>query len=156
MTLNRHLSKNFSLREMLVSETAVRFNFTEQFEPPVAVIHNLEQLCLKILQPLRDSLQYPIHVNSGYRCQRTNSSIGGSSKSQHLTGHAADIEDFKNGNEYLLRKIIELKLPFDQIINEFGYRWVHVSYDPKRNRRQVLEAVKDAQFKTVYKTLRIG
>ncbi len=155
MPANRQLSKNFSLREMLVSESAARFNFTEQYEPPEAVIKNLEQLCIKILQPLREALKYPIHVNSGYRCPRTNASIGGASKSQHLTGHAADIEDFKNGNEYLLRKIVELKLPFDQIINEFGYKWVHVSYDPKRNRRQVLEAVKNAQHKTVYKPLKI-
>jgi zinc D-Ala-D-Ala carboxypeptidase len=155
MIQNRALSKNFSLREMLVSETAARFNFTEQYEPPPAVVKNLEQLCLKILQPLRDSLKYPIHVNSGYRCPRTNTSIGGASKSQHLTGHAADIEDYQNGNEYLLRKIVELKLPFDQIINEFGFKWVHVSFDPKRNRRQILEAVKDKNHKTVYKTLKL-
>lgn len=156
MIPNRQLSKNFSIRELIVSETAARFNFTEQYEPPTAVIKNLEQLCIKILQPLRESLKYPIHVNSGYRCPRTNASIGGASKSQHLTGHAADIEDFKNGNEYLLRKIVELKLPFDQIINEFGYKWVHVSFDPKRNRRQVLEAVKNAQHKTVYRPLKIS
>ncbi len=149
------LSKNFSLRELLVSETAARFNFTEQYEPSEAVIKNLEQLCINILQPLREALKYPIHVNSGYRCPRTNASIGGASKSQHLTGHAADIEDFKNGNEQLLRKIVELKLPFDQIINEFGYKWVHVSYDPKRNRRQVLEAVKDANQKTVYRVIKL-
>jgi zinc D-Ala-D-Ala carboxypeptidase len=153
MPSNRQLTKNFSLRELLVSETAARFNFTEQYEPPEAVVKNLELLCIKILQPLRDALKYPIHVNSGYRCHRTNTSIGGAAKSQHLTGHAADIEDFKNGNEYLLRKIVEMKLPFDQIINEFGYQWVHVSFDPKRNRRQVLEAVKDVKHRTVYKAL---
>lgn len=155
MPSNRQLTKNFSLRELLVSETAARFNFTEQYEPPEAVVKNLEQLCIKILQPLRDVLKYPIHVNSGYRCPRTNTSIGGAARSQHLTGHAADIEDFKNGNEYLLHKIVELKLPFDQIINEFGYQWVHVSFDPTRNRRQVLEAVKDTQHKTVYRTLKL-
>lgn len=156
MPANRPLSKNFSLRELLVSETAARFNFMEQYEPPAVVVKNLEQLCIKILQPLRDALKYPIHVNSGYRCPRTNTSIKGAAKSQHLTGHAADIEDFKNGNEFLLRKIVELKLPFDQIINEFGYKWVHVSFDPKRNRKQVLEAVKNTQNKTVYKPLKIN
>jgi hypothetical protein len=55
----------------------------------------------------------------------------------------------------LLRRILELELPFDQLINEFNFAWVHVSFDPKRNRRQVLEAVKDKNFKTVYKTIKL-
>lgn len=155
MKPNRPLTKNFSLHEMLVSETAARFNFVEQYDPPDSAIEHLEQLCSKILQPLRDSLKYPIHINSGYRCMRVNASIGGASKSQHLTGHAADVDDFKNGNEFLLRRILELELPFDQLINEFNFAWVHVSFDPKRNRRQVLEAVKDKNFKTVYKTIKL-
>lgn len=152
MIPNRSLSSNFSLREMLVSQTAVRKGFTEQFEPSEEVIANLEALCKNILQPLRDALGHPIHVNSGYRCLRVNKDIGGAPKSQHLTGHAADIEDFKNGNEQLLRKIVELQLPFDQIINEFSYQWVHVSFDPQKHRRQVLEAVKE-DGRTVYKPL---
>jgi hypothetical protein len=36
------------------------------------------------------------------------------------------------------------------MIDEFGFRWVHVSYDPARNRRDVLQAVKDAKGKTIY------
>ena len=156
MIANKPLTKNFSLHEMLVSETAARLGYDEQYKPSVTVVKNLEGLCKNILQPLRDSLKSSVRINSGYRCLRVNTLIGGASKSQHLTGHAADIQDLKNGNEYLLRKIVELKLPFDQIINEFGYKWIHVSFDPKRNRRQLLEAVKDKNSKTVYKTLKLS
>lgn len=67
-----------------------------------------------------------------------------------MTGQAADIIDLTHGNEYLLKKIKELNLPFDQLIDEFGFRWVHVSYDPSRNRRQILQAQKDAKGKTIY------
>lgn len=155
MILNRQLTKNFWLNEMLVSQTAARLGFTEQTKPSDKVIKNLELLCINILQPLRDAIKTPVHVNSGYRCLRVNTSIGGATKSQHLIGQAADIEDFKNGNEFLLRKIVELKLPFDQIINEFNYQWVHVSYDPKRRRKQVLEAVKDKNFRTVYRAIQL-
>lgn len=155
MISNRPLTRNFSLHEMLVSETAARFNFAEQFDPREDIVDNLEQLCLNVLQPLRDAIECPIHVNSGYRCPRVNASIGGAARSQHLTGHAADVDDFKNGNSFLLKKIIELELPFDQVINEFNFAWVHISYDPKRNRRQILEAVKDKKFKTVYKPLKL-
>ena len=154
MIPNSLLTKNFSLHEMLTSQAAARFGFDEQFDPPKQVVRNLELLCANTLQPLRDAIKASVHVNSGYRCLRVNSFIGGASKSQHLTGHAADIEDFKNGNEFLMRKILELKLPFDQIINEFNFQWVHVSFDPKRNRKQVLEAVKDKNFKTIYRPLK--
>ena len=155
MIPNRRLTKNFWLHEMLVSQTAARFGFTEQFDPSDKVVSSLELLCVNILQPVRDAIKTPVHVNSGYRCLRTNTSIGGAAKSQHLVGQAADIEDFKNGNEFLLRKIVEMKLPFDQIINEFNYQWVHVSFDPNRRRKQVLEAVKDKNFRTVYRTIKL-
>src|SRR5688572_24778844 len=152
MIANRPLSKNFFLHEMLASQTAVRMGYTEQFEPPESVVINLEALCKNILQPLRDALGHSLRVSSGFRCHRVNIDIGDATKSQHVTGHAADIEDFEDGNEQLLRKIVELRLPFDQVINEFGYQWVHVSFDPSRARKQVLEAVKQ-NGKTVYKEI---
>ena len=155
MITNSPLTKNFSLHEMLISQAAARFSFTEQFESPALVVKNLELLCTNILQPLRDAINTPVHVSSGYRCPRVNTFIGGATKSQHLTGHAADIQDFQNGNEFILRKIVELGLPFDQIINEFDFQWVHVSFDPARNRKEVLEAIKDENFKTVYRKIQI-
>jgi zinc D-Ala-D-Ala carboxypeptidase len=151
MIPNEQFTPNFSLHELLVSETAARFGFDEQYNPPPAVVNNLRLLAVNVLQPLRNAVGYAVHVNSGYRCLRVNTSVGGAPSSQHLTGHAADIQDLTNGNEFLLKKIVELKLPFDQVINEFGYKWVHVSYDAKRSRQIVLAAVKDKNFKTVYR-----
>ena len=62
------------------------------------------------------------------------------------------IRDGKWSNyfEKLFKKIKALKLPFDQMIDEFGFRWVHVSYDLKRQRGQILQAKKDAKGKTIY------
>jgi len=151
MLPNRAFTKNFWLHEMIASQSATRFGFTEQFTPPDDVVRNLEALCKHVLQPLRDAIKSPIAVSSGYRCQRVNALIGGAQRSQHLTGHAADIQDFKHGNEFLFRKIIELKLPFDQIINEFNFDWVHVSYDTKGNRRKITEAYKDQNGITKYR-----
>jgi len=150
MIPNQQFTPNFSLHELLVSETAARKSFNEQFEPTPQVVENLRNLCIHVLQPLRDHLGYAVHVNSGYRCTRVNTLIGGVPSSQHLTGHAADIQDFTNGNEHLLKKIVELNLPFDQVINEFNYQWVHVSYDATHNRHVVLAATKDTNSKTVY------
>lgn len=43
------------------------------------------------LQRLRDIVGEPIVVNSGCRCAAHNAEMGGSPKSQHLLGKAADI-----------------------------------------------------------------
>jgi zinc D-Ala-D-Ala carboxypeptidase len=146
---NQVFTRNFSLSEFLVSDTAARRGITEQNNPPQDVVDSLRALTLTILQPLRDALGYPISVTSGYRCLRLNTEIKGAKNSQHIYGQAADIIDHTNGNEYLFKKIIELKLPFDQLINEFNYQWVHVSYKAQP-RGTVLAASKNARNKTVY------
>ncbi len=148
MTPNIQFTPNFSLQELLL--TSNRKFDEEQYNPPSEIIENLKALCVNVLQPLRDALGTPVNLNSGYRCPSLNRAIGGAKNSQHMTGQAADIVDFTNGNEYLFKKIKELNLPFDQIIDEFNFRWVHVSYDPSRNRRQTLQAQKDANGKTIY------
>jgi hypothetical protein len=135
------LSNNFSLAEMLESQTARRKGITEQFAPPQEVIDNLVQLCTHVLQALRDAVAKPITISSGYRCAKLNRAIGGAAKSQHILGQAADVVANWMSNAELFHKIQELNLPFDQLIWEFGTKdepaWVHISYGP-RHRRQVL------------------
>jgi zinc D-Ala-D-Ala carboxypeptidase len=137
------LSKNFSLAEMLESQTATRFGVSEQFRPSKIVVDNLTLLCTHILQPLRDKLGTPIRISSGYRHKRTNELVGGASTSQHVRGQAADLisADPNVSNATIFETIQRLNLPFDQLIWEFGTKlnpsWVHVSYG-ERHRRQVL------------------
>ncbi len=150
MVADIKFTPNFSLHELLTTEHR-QFD-DEQYNPPTAVIENLRALSINILQPLRDALGTPIKVNSGYRCPSLNNAIKGAVNSQHMTGQAADIIDLVNGNASLFRKIKELNLPFDQMIDEFGFRWVHVSYDPVRHRKAILQAIKDANGRTVYIT----
>ena len=141
MIEDKQLSKNFSLYEFLHSQAASRFKVTEQFEPPQEVVNNLTNLCREVIQPLRSAVDTPLTVSSGYRCPKVNGLVGGQAKSQHLTGQAVDLICPGKGNAYLFNKIIELKLPFDQLIWEFGTDkepdWVHVSFGP-RNRKQIL------------------
>lgn len=146
---NRLLTKNFSLHEMLISPVAVRKGIEAQFNPDAEIINNLKLLCENVLQPLRDAIGRPILVNSGYRAPELNKLIGGSTQSQHMFGMAADIEDLVGGNQFLFNKIIELDLPFDQLIDEFDFSWIHISYDPAKNRKKILKAVRE-NGKTVY------
>ncbi len=45
---------------------------------------------IEALQTLRDRLEQPIFIHSGYRCPKHNKTVGGRPKSQHLFGKAAD------------------------------------------------------------------
>lgn len=141
------LSKNFTLVEMTRSEAATRGGFDNT--PPPDAVENLRALCTQVLQPLRDAMGRPMRVNSAYRGPDANRAVGGSTSSQHMTGEAADIEFDGFDNTALAQKIVDMKLPFDQLIAEFvdpavpGSGWVHVSHKrggPQRG--QVLRAVR--------------
>ncbi len=130
--------KYFSIAELTKSATASRKGIDNR--PDDKVRKNLTLLVEKILDPLREAWGGPIIVTSGYRCGKLNRAVGGATKSQHMLGQAADIRtviDTPVANKLLFDKIQELKLPFDQLIDEYGYNWVHVSYS-SRHRRQIL------------------
>ncbi|MBS7381935.1 MAG: hypothetical protein KIG72_11800, partial [Bradymonadales bacterium] len=68
---------------------------------------------------------------------------GGATRSQHLTGEAADLATgSRDSNKRLYNLVIQLKntqgFKFDQLINEYNYSWVHVSYSKNQARFQEL------------------
>ena len=133
------LSDNFTLNEMIRSNTAVRLNIDQT--PSQLVIDNLRALCVNTLEPLRYLVKQPINVNSGYRSERLNKAVKGSKTSQHLIGQAADITVSSMPIEYLFKLIINSDIPFDQVIQEFD-TWIHISFNPLGNRNQALRAIK--------------
>ncbi len=92
--LSMKLSPNFQLKELLRSDKAERDEELkrEQENPPDEVVENLRYVVEKVLQPLRTGLDFPIRLNSGYRCPGVNKAVGGSSTSQHCLGEAADLD----------------------------------------------------------------
>lgn len=127
----------FTIDELCHSDTADGM-LIDNSCPSDVIRENLEALVGNILDPLREAWGKPIRVTSGYRCQKLNRLVGGAATSQHLYGQAADITvGGRSDNKRLFGLVRSLGLPFDQLIDENGYRWVHVSYSP-RNRRQVL------------------
>ena len=59
---------------------------------PEEYYNNVQEL-MDNLEVIREHFGgiYPIRINSGYRTPEYNKSVGGASKSQHLTASAADI-----------------------------------------------------------------
>ena len=130
--------KYFTFRELTHSNTADAKGIDNT--PSSAIKVALKMLVDNVLDPLREAWGAPIIVTSGYRCPRLNQVVGGAKSSQHMKGEAADIRtlsDKPEDNKRLFLLIIKLGLPFDQLIDERNYNWIHVSYGPL-NRRQVL------------------
>lgn len=100
---------------------------------------NLQQLIDNVLNPAREAYGQPIFVSSGYRSPAVNKAVGGVSNSQHMKGQAADLQT-RQGTQAnrALFNIIKRQGNFDQLINEYNYSWVHVSYNPNGNRGQIL------------------
>lgn len=135
------LSTHFTLHELLASQTATRKSITEQFDPPGEIIDNLKFLCANLLEKLRVlNGSKPLILSSGYRCPRLNKAIGGVKNSQHIQGQAADV-DFgsKQANKDFFDQIKKSDIVFDQLLNEFGFSWVHISLKKDGNRQQVLD-----------------
>lgn len=134
--------KHFSIAEFERSETAAARGIDNR--APVIVRRRIEALVDNVLDPLREAWGHAVIVTSGYRCPVLNRTVGGASNSQHMSGEAADIRAAtgrRADNRALMRLIVTLGLPFDQMIWEKGDAtgpdWVHVSYGP-RNRRQII------------------
>ena len=128
--------KYFTIKELCKSSTATQKGIDNT--PNSEIVSNLEQLVDKILDPLREKYGKPVRVNSGYRCEKLNKAVGGSNTSQHKYGLAADITaGSRLENKKLFALIQQLNLPFDQLIDEKNYSWIHVSIS-KNPRKQVL------------------
>ncbi len=130
--------KHFTMNEMTRSSTAKRYGIDNT--PTEEQKACLKALVEKVLDPLREAWGAPIIVDSGYRCPRLNKIVKGSSTSQHLLGQAADIHTVKDTpaeNKKLFQLIQKFNLPYDQLIDEYGYNWIHISYGP-RHRRIIL------------------
>lgn len=133
--------KYFSIAELTHSDTANARGIDNT--PSKEAVENMTALINNCLDPLREAYGSPITVNSGYRGPALNKAVGGATKSQHMTGEAADLSTgSRTTNKNLYNLVIQLKnnngFKFDQLINEYNYSWVHVSYSRSRTRYQEL------------------
>lgn len=139
--------KYFSLAEMCRSDKARQYGIKNT--PNQEQVDNLILLINNVLDPLREAYGKPINVSSGFRSVALNAKVGGVSNSQHLYGQAADIVVYvknangenvvsKEENKKLFILAQELRLPFDQLIDEYNFQWVHISFSKSRCRRQII------------------
>ena len=124
-----------------ISENFDYSEFNAPDDPKVR--KNIAALVLNVLQPLRNAIQKPIVITSGYRNPEKNKEVKGVPNSKHLTGQAADFVVSGDLSD-TFNTILDLGLSFDELIlyragarSKSGH--LHLAYiDPKKNRKKVI------------------
>ena len=148
----QRISKHISYEEATKSLTAIRLGIDNT--PNAEQIRAMQIVASNIFEPVREWLKLPIKINSFFRSEKLNVKIGGSKTSDHCKGFAIDVDCVNNA---LIFDYIKNNLVFSQLIWEFGNNdqpdWVHFSFVPGNNKKQVLRASKSSAGKTIYTTI---
>ena len=141
------MNLNFKISELVHSDIANMYHIDNK--PTLEHLDNMLNLIFYVLQPLRDKLGCPVYITGGYRSHALWQKLKDLGKnpaknSQHLEGKAVDIQVH---DKYLheVFEIIKKELPFDQLLYEYdtqGNRWIHVSYNHLKNRKQAIDNYK--------------
>lgn len=128
------MTLNFSISELIYSDTAIKHNINNM--PDLKALDNLLNLIFYILQPIRDKFGI-ITVTSGYRSFMVNKLVNGVANSNHLYGCAADIiprqATFKQVYDFVVNN-----LNYDEcyIEQSNGKKWLHLAYRKNNNRKK--------------------
>lgn len=129
-----NLTPNFTLEELTHTDhreldntpTTAEKCIIDGKEVMVNAYENLPRLA-NFLEQLKVILGgKPIMVNSAFRSESVNTSVGSKNTSDHRRGCAADIRVPGMTPDEVTKAIINSDLPYQQVIREFD-RWTHVA-----------------------------
>lgn len=132
------ISKHISYSEATKSNTAIRNGIKN--EPNAEQLANMKLVAEKCFEPLREWYAKPIRINSFFRCEALNKLVKGSPTSQHtsINGSAIDMDAGSKEENQKIFEWCKANIKFDQLINEYDFSWVHISYNKDNNRNQIL------------------
>ena len=132
--MSEKITDNFRLHE---------FRCKDGTDVPEELMDNVRLLC-ENLQVLRDHIQKPIRVISGYRSPKYNRRIGGARRSQHMTAKAADIKVSGMSPKEVKDVIVDLIKQGKMHSGGIGLYTTFTHYDVRgRNARWYGKGVKD-------------
>lgn len=118
------LSEHFRFYEM--TRTDVRSLLETNRKEACSFSGDLTKVCLQLLEPIREKVDAPVIVTSGFRGKTLNKAVGGSKYSQHMRGEAADIFVPGLALTRLFGIILEeMNLEYHQLLLEYGC--IHIS-----------------------------
>ena len=149
-TCNPMYTPHFAEHEFTDSATARKYGIGNIPTPEAKT--NLRSLCENTLEPLREEINLPVVITSGYRNRALNELVThhSNSTSQHMSGRAADLYIGEaQGSSGLSRRerLIEAfrliitsdKIDYDQVI--LYPTFIHVSYVSRdKNRHRITKA----------------
>jgi zinc D-Ala-D-Ala carboxypeptidase len=144
------ISKYISYAEATKSNTAIKYGIDNT--PNKDQLKAMQLVATEVFDKVREHFGVPIAITSFLRVESLNRKIGGAKNSQHVDGQAIDIDAdvFGGVTNKQIYDFIRDNLDYDQLINEFDYSWIHVSYvSNESNRNRQLAAVK-SNGKTAY------
>ena len=150
-----NLTRNFTLQEMIKSDTAIRKGIDNN--PNADQVEKLKKLCENVLQPVRDHFGR-VKVTSGFRSPELCVAIGSSVNSQHAKAEACDFEVLGVDNAEVADWVYK-NCQTDQLILEFytpgepQSGWIHASWVEFQPRAQYLRAYRDENKKVQYKPI---
>lgn len=130
------ISKHITVEEATNSPTALRLKIIN--EPSPSQLEAMKVVAVMLFEPLREWYGKPIKINSFFRCDTLNTAVGGAKNSQHAKGEAIDISAGSKEENKKLFDHVKANFVFDQLINEYDYSWVHISYKVGMNRNQTI------------------
>jgi len=144
----KRISKHISYKEAVGSNYAKQKGIKNK--PNEEQVENMKLLAEEVFEPLREWVDAPIKVNSMFRSLELNTALKGSKTSSHMKGEAMDITSMGGKSNLEMFHYIKDNLEFDQLIWEFGKepKWLHVSYNKDKNRKQVLVTKKRGVYYT--------
>lgn len=107
------------------------FNYSEFDSPDVQGSGQMmDRDFLDLLDIARNRFEKPMHINSGFRTPAHNESVGGTEKSSHLKGLAADIACNNSVDRFYLIDIF-----LDLGVNRIGIAdtFIHIDVDPDKS-----------------------
>jgi zinc D-Ala-D-Ala carboxypeptidase len=91
-------------------------------------VAKMQQSTIDKLIKAREIAGIPFVINSGYRCEAHNASVGGKSEGAHTSGYAVDIKATDSRSRFLILDAV-LKAGFNRI--GIAKTFIHIDNDPK-------------------------
>ena len=135
----KDISEHITYKEATFSNTAIRHGIDNT--PNADQLTNMELVAKACFEPVRNWYGKPIKINSFFRSDILNKKVKGSKTSQHVQGKAIDIDAGSVEENTKIFNWLKDNVQFDQLINEYNFSWVHVSFNLGKNRKQVLVIV---------------
>jgi len=133
ITIDDLETKNFKKEEWFKTNTGL------DNTPKLGILTCLIYTSTK-MQKIRDAINLPIDITSGYRTPEVNKAVKGSPSSRHMQGLACDFyiigKDIEEGGKIVANACKKNKISFDKILIEKGC--IHIQFN--------LEEKKDDNF----------